>query len=1253
MPRVAVQTRPIAHAGPQPARSVPEHKNGTGLAVLVIWLVLFWAGLKFLVGWPPAFPALPSAWPSWPTIEVWLGSALLPTDWLIPSVGLMAWVIWGWTTVFVVVRLTLNGLEAATQGAAWVRSLVRATDWLMLPAVRRAVDASLAGLLVARVLTVPTTAAAQTITPIAAVVSHDSDIEGGHQLTVGPEAGVLLNDPTAADDSAQRSPRTVIHTVRLGETWTSISRQYFGTDDRAEQLLHENLGRAQPYGQKITRNGLIRQGYTVQVLDPTVDAAETDDNGDVQDVHRVTVQRGDTMWGISRRDLGDGARWPEIYQLSRGAVSPDGHVLTDPNVIWPGLELGEPTVPAGDQEADSPPSQEIDAAQKDDWPAEQLPAPEPPPPVDLVVAAPTAVDPAATLSSTATPVITAEPVPLTPATVPAFETTKAPEPAAPTAILPIDAPRTPWLPLVLDAAEASLAVGAVATGAALVLRRRHRARARTQPESDVAITAGFAEAELTDDLLQQGAAEDLSTASLITSRLSRALGYELQQRSGEGVGELPTEGTTVAGVRHGRSSTTLMLQQMPMAARAQVIGCLPDAATRAFGARSDVEGMVSRDGDVLVRLTGANQTSDAELDADLEAWPPPAMLLPLGVLADRQVFAANWDALGHILVASPLGQGAEAVLGALLASLVSRRFPSQLGLMIFDSAGALPDELLGVLHVLEPPVDPYDEQAAIEALMLVRAELDDRMATGDTHRPDIVVVLTELGQMSAEHLAALGPIMLHGPRYRVRVIAASVRRAVDLVQHCPLLPEFGTRLVLRTADEEESIALLGSDDATELGSGGHLLARLEGRVPLQVHGYRVAPDRLARMAALIRGSAEPVDWWRPQRQPADGELLRTPTSADPQWADEESTEIEPGASGPEESLFATTEGFDEKQVGEPKASDLEHDQAAQQPTSEAESNQASGDQQTSLVAHLQASGVEERASLSRDKPKVVTQPPGVLAEPRPRLRGRFFGGRDFLFDGKIIPYETPMELLVFLGVQDPSGARPAVLSDSIWSEDDDEDMRYDRVRKLRYRCSRALKRSIPDLDGDPIAPLEKQHPVYRLNPAVIESDVHRFLKLLHDVESLGPEDSVVAYEEALELYRGDLLERPDVPAYRWLDDGPRLVDLRVRFANMQRQARRHLADLLASGTGDRLDRAEELYIGLAEDDPLDHRLWEALARLHGRRNDLLGLEATVRRLRSALAELGEGEDLDKVPVPPTLERVFAEVRASLLPDRAA
>jgi hypothetical protein len=45
--------------------------------------------------------------------------------------------------------------------------------------------------------------------------------------------------------------------------------------------------------------------------------------------------------------------------------------------------------------------------------------------------------------------------------------------------------------------------------------------------------------------------------------------------------------------------------------------------------------------------------------------------------------------------------------------------------------------------------------------------------------------------------------------------------------------------------------------------------------------------------------------------------------------------------------------------------------------------------------------------------------------------------------------------------------------------------------------------------------------------------------------------------------------------------------------------------------------------------------------------------ASMRRLRSALAELGEADDPDHVMVPPALERVFTEVRPALLDRRAA
>ena len=134
------------------------------------------------------------------------------------------------------------------------------------------------------------------------------------------------------------------------------------------------------------------------------------------------------------------------------------------------------------------------------------------------------------------------------------------------------------------------------------------------------------------------------------------------------------------------------------------------------------------------------------------------------------------------------------------------------------------------------------------------------------------------------------------------------------------------------------------------------------------------------------------------------------------------------------------------------------------------------------------------------------------ATPAHRLQARFLGARELLYKGQIVwpipgvPDEAAMELLVFLGVEDPAGVRADLLSDSLWEEDDEDDGdRSYRLRKRRYRLRRALKRLIPGWQGDPIARMDKQTPIYRLDPTVIQSDVHRFLRLLNDGRSLPRE----------------------------------------------------------------------------------------------------------------------------------------------------
>lgn len=54
---------------------------------------------------------------------------------------------------------------------------------------------------------------------------------------------------------------------------------------------------------------------------------------------QVRVAEGDTLWAIAERNLGDGARWRELYDANRQTIGPD------PNRIQPGMTL---TIPGDD-----------------------------------------------------------------------------------------------------------------------------------------------------------------------------------------------------------------------------------------------------------------------------------------------------------------------------------------------------------------------------------------------------------------------------------------------------------------------------------------------------------------------------------------------------------------------------------------------------------------------------------------------------------------------------------------------------------------------------------------------------------------------------------------------------------------------------------------------------------------------------------------------------------------------------------------
>src|SRR5438045_9789617 len=99
-------------------------------------------------------------------------------------------------------------------------------------------------------------------------------------------------------------------------------------------MVDANVGQSMSKDQTFTRSGVIQAGWSLRIPLPSTNVEKLD--GD----YFYTVQRGDTLWGISGRLLGDENRWPELFDANHNvARMGDGHVLTDPDLIWPDLKL--------------------------------------------------------------------------------------------------------------------------------------------------------------------------------------------------------------------------------------------------------------------------------------------------------------------------------------------------------------------------------------------------------------------------------------------------------------------------------------------------------------------------------------------------------------------------------------------------------------------------------------------------------------------------------------------------------------------------------------------------------------------------------------------------------------------------------------------------------------------------------------------------------------------------------------------------
>lgn len=122
---------------------------------------------------------------------------------------------------------------------------------------------------------------------------------------------------------------------------------------------------AEPTAPAISHSVAAQQ--TPQTIAPSV--ATTASDGVV--MKSLTVNEGDSLWGMAEASLGDGDRYPELYEASKGIVQADGQTISNPDIIQPGWTINVPTVTQA-----STPAAPAPAPAPSPEPAAQAPTPE-------------------------------------------------------------------------------------------------------------------------------------------------------------------------------------------------------------------------------------------------------------------------------------------------------------------------------------------------------------------------------------------------------------------------------------------------------------------------------------------------------------------------------------------------------------------------------------------------------------------------------------------------------------------------------------------------------------------------------------------------------------------------------------------------------------------------------------------------------------------------------------------------------------
>ncbi len=308
--------------------------------------------LAFGVGWP-----LPQGVPSGSEVLTAFKTGAISPSMILKPLSLVVWVLWLQMAIGV-------GIELWAHLSGGVAPRVR-----VIPLFMQRLSARLMG----------------TALVIALSVQHPGTALGDNkelldppalEVDISPAQAVASYDvrhPTSSErprsnpeETDYIDPKLLLHTVERRDSLRMLAEQYLGDPNRWTEVFVLNRGQAQADGGSLTDPARLRPGWQlVMPADAQLPSAgapsidQTSDRGEQPDAFlgesaftarenppgepehlTVTVQEGDTLWGLAEHHLQEPERWVEIFDSNQD-------IIQDPDLILPGWHLQVPNNGSG------------------------------------------------------------------------------------------------------------------------------------------------------------------------------------------------------------------------------------------------------------------------------------------------------------------------------------------------------------------------------------------------------------------------------------------------------------------------------------------------------------------------------------------------------------------------------------------------------------------------------------------------------------------------------------------------------------------------------------------------------------------------------------------------------------------------------------------------------------------------------------------------------------------------------------------